>query len=184
MKKGMKFAALLGVIIGLSVCCLSSEAQTNTPSSSTIWDLLTTGSNYWAAPFATCSTGDHSTGGGLAVGYLATEAINPVLRFDYFAGQAWMVSGNIQLQPPRRLMGKIPVMPFAIAGVGTPFAGAGDMNGRAIGILGAGAAIKLDGLVSTNSFLRRLDIVGDYEHWSGMVDKQANQVRFGILFKF
>lgn len=178
MKKLLLLAPLL--LLGSSL-----QAQTNGP---TIWDYLTTGSNYWVAPFSTFSTGDKSFGGGIALGYLATEAINPVLRLDYFAGQAFMVSGNLQLQPPRRLLGKFPVVPFGIAGVGTPFSGSGATGvapGTAIGIVGAGAALKLDFLSSnTNSFLRRLDLVGDYEHWAGMTDKQKNQIRFGVLFKF
>lgn len=170
-------------LLACLLCIGAAQAQTNVQTQ-TIWDLLTTGSNYWAAPFFTVSTGDHEVGGGLAIGYLATEAINPMIRFDYFAGAAWMVSGNIQLQPPRRLMGKVPVIPFAIAGVGTPFSGGGELNGRAIGIVGIGAAIKLDFLSSTSTFLRHLDIAFDYEHWSGMPELQQNQVRGAVVFKF
>jgi hypothetical protein len=183
-------------LIGLvaSTMALSAMAQTvldtnAAPASAlpapaaTLWDFVTTGTNYWAAPYSTISVGDHSMGGGIAVGYQVSPIINPVLRLDYFGGQFYMPSLTAQLQAPRTIMGKIPIIPFGIAGIGTPIAGAGPGNGGLVTILGAGAAVKLDWLGSS-SFWKHTDLVADYENWGGLPTRQQKQIRLGILIKF
>lgn len=162
----------------------SAIAQTSTNSPPpTLWDFVTTGSNYFAVVDGMYSTGDHKVGGGLALGYKATDFFAPVIRLDYFNSQFWMPSLNAQLSVPRQLMGKVPIIPIAIAGAAIPVSGAGANNGTAVGILGAGAALPLD-FLGSGKFWTHTDIVFDYEHWSGVTSKQANQWRFGLLYKF
>jgi hypothetical protein len=160
-----------------------TNAPVVTGAASTLWDFVTTGSNYWAAPYGTFGVSSHTMGGGIAVGYKVSEIINPVVRLDYFDGQFWMPSLTAQLQAPRALMGKIPVIPFGVAGIATPIAGAGTGNGSLVTVLGAGAAVKLD-FLGSSSLLQHTDIVVDYEKWLGLPQKQQNQIRFGVLFKF
>lgn len=179
--------ALIGL---LALLALPVAAQTNAPpptapTQENLLDFLTTGSNYWAAAGGAYSVDSKEWGATVALGYIVpgTEVISPMLRLDELGGDFYLISGQLRLQPPRQLMGKIPLIPFAMAGVGTPLGGAGPENGTAIGIVGAGAALKLD--VLGDAWLwKHLDIVGDYEYWSGLNTARANQVRFGFLLKF
>lgn len=178
----MKTSRLLALTFLVSLLTLGAVAQTNSPPASTLWDFLTTGSNYWAVPYASYSTSGHGVGGGVAVGYKVTEIVRPVVRVDYFGDTIWMASLTAELQAPRSLMGKIPVIPFAIAGGATPFAGDGVNNGTFVTILGAGGAVKLD-ILGTSWIWKHSDIVLDFEHWIGLPQKDQNQIRFGMLFK-
>lgn len=150
---------------------------------SNLWDYVTTGTNYWVAPFTTIAVDSKSFGGGIAVGYKVSELVNPVLRLDYFNGSVYMPSLTAQLQAPRSILGKIPVTPFGIAGMGTPIAGAGLQNGTAVTILGAGLALRGDSFVKTG-LLSHMDLVADYEKWMGLPQKLQNQIRIGVLVKF
>jgi hypothetical protein len=172
----------LSILAALCFSTCLGSAQTNPPAS-TLWDFLTTGSNYWAVPYGTYSVSGHGVGGGLALGYKATEILNPVVRLDYFGGQFWMPSLTAQLQPPRTFMGKIPVIPFAIAGAATPISGNGAGNGTFVTILGAGVAVKTD-ILGSGWFWTHSDIVVDYEKWLGLPQQDQNQIRVGWLIKF
>lgn len=155
---------------------------TNSPSS-TLWDFLTTGSNYWATPFATYGVNSRDFGGGIALGYRVSDIVNPVVRVDYFASKFYLVSVNAEVQVPRSLMGKIPIVPFVIGGVGTGLSGLGSDNGTAIGIVGSGAYSALD-YVGKGWFWQHTAVIADYERWVGLPTAQADQVRFGVLIHF
>lgn len=182
-----KVTVSIAMLMTLVISSFAQQQQdTNAPVSvigSNLFDYLTTGSNYWVAPYATAATSGGSFGGGIAVGYKISELVNPVLRLDYFNGSAYMPSLTAQLQAPRAIMGKIPVTPFGIAGMGTPIAGAARDNGAMVTILGAGLALRGDSLVKTG-FLSHCDLVADYEKWLGLPQKLQNQIRFGVLIKF
>lgn len=172
---------LTSIIIGLAMLAgISTQAQTSTNGPS-IWDFATTGSNYWVAPFATMAPKSGDFGYGVAVGYKVTQVINPVLRLDSFAGKLWVVSGNLELQAPRSLLGKFPITPFAVAGVATSFGGNGQNNGAPCGVVGAGAYFDWSYL-SPNSWLGKHGHTAvDYERWIGLPDKQQNQIRFAPI---
>lgn len=178
MKRTFSILALLGLLY-------TANAQTNTtpPVASTIWDYLTTGSNYWAAPYATASVQGSGFGGGIAVGYNLSQTVNPVLRLDYFNGHFYMPSLTAQLQPPVTLFGKFPVIPFGIAGAGTTIGGNGVNNGTMVTILGAGVALRGSSIAS-GGLLAKMDLVVDYEKWLGLPQNVQNQIRFGVLLKF
>lgn len=146
-------------------------------------DYLTTGSNYFAVPFVTYSVNDHSVGGGIALGYHLSDIIAPVLRLDYFDSRFYSVSLTANLQPPRALLGKIPIVPFALAGGAMPFSGAGDDNGTFVTVVGIGAYVPLD-VVGKSWFWRQSSIIADYEKWFGMPDNQTDQVRVGFSLRF
>ena len=186
MKRLFTIAALAAIL------ALPVAAQTNTPTPSpTLWDVLTTGSNYFAVPFLTFATGDKTVGGGLAVGYRATEVLAPVVRLDEFAGKCYMVNASLQLSVPRSFMGKIPLVPFAIVGAGIPLStesvdgGVTITAGNAVGIIGAGAYMPLD-FLGAGGFWQKSFIVSDYEHWTGagIPSAQQNQIRAGFGIKF
>src|SRR5690348_15720146 len=148
MKKRTK---LISILTASSLIALTSLAQTNAPpSGGTLWDFVTTGSNYWVAPFGTYAPDAKTAGGGVALGYRVSEVVNPILRLDYFNGALWVPSLTAQIQPPRTLLGKIPIVPFGIAGAATPISGAGVGNGTFVTVLGAGAAFKFDSVSSAN----------------------------------
>lgn len=163
----------------ISLLALTAICQTDTNAPPSLWDILTTGSNYWAAPFGTYSIKDHSVGGGIAIGYRATEFINPLFRVDYFNHALYTASLDAQLQLPQKLLGKFPVVPFALAGIETPISG----NASTDPMFGGGLAFKLQ-FAGSGKFWQNSDIVGDYELHTGLPEVQKRQLRFGWLFKF
>lgn len=172
-------------IIGLAFILSASQAQTVTNGpSSTLWDFLTTGSNYWAVPFGTYSMNSHEFGGGVAVGYRVSDIVNPVVRLDYFSKRLYMVSLNAEIQVPRKLMGKIPLTPFAVGGVATGLSGLGQDNGTAIGIVGGGFYVDFKWTGSTSWLANHTALVVDYERWVGLPSNQADQFRIGAGISF
>ena len=161
----------------LACLCLigiQAKAQTNN-----LWDLITTGTNYFGGAYGTVNYKLNTVGGGAFVGYRATDFIAPIARIDYWGGRLYTMSLNVELQPPRSLMGKIPVVPFALAGVETPLQGDASTDA----MVGAGAAIKLD-FLGSGWLPTHLDIVADYEMHFGLPTDQQHQIRLGFLLKF
>lgn len=117
----------------------------------------------------------HQWGGGIGAGYKLSSFVMPVMRLDYIGGEVWMPSGNLQLQVPLMLFGKVEAIPLTFAGVATTVAGGGSENGAAVGILGIGMAVKVASWV---------DLIADYELWNGGPFHQDNQIRFAAAFKF
>jgi hypothetical protein len=173
-----KILTLSAIILALA---LPATAQTNDTSTNataliggpatTLLNFLGTGSNWFAAPYGIVGT-DSKFGGGVAVGYKISEFVVPVMRLDYYDSTVWMPSASLQLQAPLTIMGKFTLIPFAFAGLATPIAGKGADNGSAVGIFGAGAAVRISS---------RFDIVADVEKWSGF---KGEQIRAGVLWKF
>lgn len=153
------------------------------PPAPNLLDYLTTGSNYFAVPFLTYSLHDRSIGGGIALGYHLSEIVAPVLRVDYFDSRFYSVSLTANLQPPRALLGKIPIVPFALAGGAMPFAGGGDDNGTFVTVIGAGAYVPLS-IVGKSWWLKNSSIIADYEKWFGMPANQTDQFRVGWSLRF
>ena len=173
----MKASLFKAALIGLSLTTLSLPAQTvstNTPvvDSPVFQFLASSSSNWFVAPYGIATTKASKYGGGLAIGYKLSDYVAPVMRLDYLDGTLWMPSASLQLQVPFTLFGKVTTIPFTFAGIATPIAGAGTLNGSAVGIYGAGAAFRL-----TTKF----DFVGDIEKWSSF---PGQQIRFGVLYKF
>lgn len=135
-------------------------------------DFLSQGSNYMAVAYGTMSDKADKFGGGVALGYKVNDFLAPTLRLDYYDGKVWMPSASLQLQAPITILGKLTVIPFAISGIATPISGKGSSDGSAVGIFGAGMAVKL-----SSSF----DLIGDCEKWTGFT---GYQFRFGALYKF
>ncbi|HSM84600.1 MAG TPA: hypothetical protein VLT16_00555 [Candidatus Limnocylindrales bacterium] len=179
MKKFLGAVLLVGLMLAGAVESQAQIVDTNMPAPSPVLsgpatqviDFLTTGSNWMVAPYGIVTT-DSKFGGGIAFGYKLSDFVVPTMRLDYLEGQLWMPSASLQLQAPLTIMGKITAIPFTFAGIATPISGAGNNNGSAVGIFGAGAAIRLSS---------KVDVVGDYEKWSGF---KGGQIRFGILYKF
>lgn len=140
---------------------------------------LSRGSNWMTAPYAIIGSGS-KLGAGIALGYRLSDYVVPMMRLDYMQGQLWMPSADLQLQAPFTIMGKVTVIPFGFTGLATPISGAGNNNGSAVGLFGAGAAVRLD-FLGSGSFWKHTDIVADVEKWSGF---SGQQIRFGLLYKF
>lgn len=182
---------LLTLALAATVVLPVTAQTTNNTTDLNLLNYLSNGSNWFGGGFMTYATGDRTMGGGAFVGYKATEALAPVLRLDEFAGKAYMCNLSLELSVPRTLMGKVPVVPFLVAGAGIPLSSAtidGNLTisaGQPVGIVGAGAYMPLDWAGSSwlaqNTFL-----VADYEHWTGagIPAKQQNQIRFGFGVRF
>lgn len=192
----MKIRTLLAILAAFCIVALPAKCQTDTntpapPVVTTIWDMLTTGTNYFAVAHATMATSGGGAGGGLSIGYRATPAIAPIIRFDWFDGQCYLVNANLQLQVPRQLMGKFPIIPFGLVGAGTPLTtehvsrGVTVTAGDPVGIIGIGAYVPFDSF-GNSAWLKKTFVAFDYEHWTGagIGEKQQNQMRFGLGVKF
>lgn len=170
----LKFGFLLATILSLAAPGLLAQTATNNPIvDSPIFQFLSQSSTNWfVAPYGIATTTGNKYGAGIAVGYKLSDYVAPVMRLDDIDGTLWMPSASLQLQVPIIIMGKVTVIPFSFAGIATPLAGAGNLNGSAVGIFGAGAAFRLSS---------RFDVVGDVEKWSNF---PGQQIRFGFLYKF
>lgn len=113
-------------------------------------------------------------GGGLAVGYRINDYLVPFVRIGYIDKNVTTVSATAQLQLPVTLFGKVTAIPLTYAGTGTSVSGKGGRNGDVVGILGAGAGIRIGS---------RFDILATYElqTGSGIMDHLA---LFGVGYKF
>lgn len=177
MKKVTSLLALIGLL------AMSAAAQEQTTNSTAIisgpaaeaFDFITTAgvSNWMVAPYGIYDSGSKEFGGGIAVAYKLSDFVVPTLRMDYLHSEIWMPSADLQLQVPLTIAGKWKAYPFVFAGIATPVSGQHDDNGTAVGMFGAGLAIRLS---------NRFDLVGDVESWQG-ASFSGLQYRFGILFK-
>lgn len=131
--------------------------------------------NWWICPFATYSETGKDFGGGLAIGYNLSQFVAPVLRIDYLRGSCYSMQGDLQLQVPVKLFGKVEVVPFGFAGAATALSDAGGHEGELIGVFGVGAAVRLS---------KHFDVAFDWEMWSGGQFDADHQWRFGLLYKF
>lgn len=137
------------------------------------FDFLTANSTNWmVVPYGIVSSKFDKYGAGIAVAYKLSEFVAPALRLDYYNGRVWMPSASLQLQAPVRIMNKFELIPFAFSGLATPITGKGQENGSAVGLFGAGAAVRIG---------KKWDIIGDVEKWSGF---EGLQYRMGVVFKF
>lgn len=139
---------------------------------------LSQGSNWVIAPYGIYDDGSKRYGGGLGAFYEVSPFFLVGMRLDALDTanglELWMPSGNIQLQAPFILFGKVKVTPFGQTGIATPVSGAGDNNGDPVGIFGAGVAIGV---------YKNLHLIGDIEKWVG-ADFTGQQYRFGIAISF
>lgn len=171
------------LILLIALACITSRAQTNINNGTNdnpfisgptvvILDFLSQGSNWMAAAYGTMNDKADKFGGGVALAYKVSDFIAPTMRLDYFDGKVWMPSASVQLQVPVTILGKVTVIPFALTGIATPISGKGTDNGSAVGIFGAGMAVRLGS---------HFDLLADTEKWTGF---DGYQFRFGGLYKF
>ncbi len=136
-----------------------------------VLQFLTVGSNWIVAPYAIYDAGTKKTGGGVAGLYRVSDFVYTGLRLDYIGKELWMPSCQVQLQAPFRIMQKVEVIPFVTAGLATPLSGKGADNGSAVGIFGAGLAMKVS---------KNVGVFYEVEEWTGF---KGNQHRGGVYFK-
>lgn len=178
---------LFGLVALIGLLALPAAAQTNT--TETFWDFATTGSNYFVIPYGTMSTGDKTFGGGIALGYHIpdNEWIVPVFRGEYFDHSIWTLTMTVTLQPPRRLFGAVPLVPFASVGGGGSMGGQGENNGRFVSMVGGGAVLHFDTPLfgsGTSWFAKHAFLVGAYEHWDPMPAGKADHIMLGLGASF
>lgn len=141
------------------------------------WDFVTTAgvSNWVVGTYGIYSETSKTWGGGVGVGYKLSDFVVPIFRMDMIGPDVYLPSGNLQLQVPVTLFGKLTAVPFGFGGVATTVAGGGNENGAVVGILGIGMAVRIT---------KNIDLLGDWEIWEGGKFHQDNQIRFGAAWKF
>lgn len=161
----------------------TTDTNTTTVSATSLWDFATTGSNYWVTVFPTYSLDSHDFGYGIAVGYhIPNTVVSPMLRFDRLAGVSYLVSGNLQLEVPRSLMGKVPIHPFGLAGAATAIGGSGLNNGTLAGMTGVGAYVKWSEVFGkTTGITTHMNSAADIEYWFGVPTALSKQIRIAPL---
>jgi len=113
-------------------------------------DLLSTNRHWTFVPYASHAKGlldaqgkDASWGGGLAALYPLTDYIRGGFRMQYFAGEWFMPSVNVQLQSSYHLFGsRASWTPFVFTGLASPIGGSAD-NGTVGALYGLGASVKI-----------------------------------------
>jgi len=134
---------------------------------------LATATNYAVEPYLTYAPkapGGNQVGGGALIVYNVSQFVGTGLGVDYL-GQFSLVSANLTLRVPTHPFTftgvawatNLAVVPFALAGVGTPLSGAGT---GAIAITDAGAYVSFGhlwgGKFNTGACYGRWDNAGAY----------------------
>lgn len=188
MKKHMKcqlrtflFSLGLTCLIGSVPSFCRAQVDTNTPPGLTnsvpgalegVFTFLGSGSNWMVAPYGLYDTGAKKPGGGVGLFYAITPNVVTGMRLDYVDGSLFMPSGNLQLQVPINFSPTVALVPFTFAGIAAPIGSGGISSDAPIGIFGIGGALRIT---------KKVDLVGDYEKWTGF---PGSQIRFGFLYKF
>jgi hypothetical protein len=123
------------------------------------------GTNFWLVGYATLTRGENaklSTGGGVALAYEVSKNFVAAFRGDYLNQDFYQVSINAQLQLPVHI-GPVELIPFAVAGVATPFGGGNSASSHVQGIAGAGAALRFG---KPKTLISHFLLLGDAEKWS------------------
>ena len=161
----------------LAAGLITAKGQSNSPVSFNLGTLqpLLQATNYAFEPYLTYAPGVPSGrrfGAGILAIYNVNDYVGAGLGVDYL-GQATLVSANMELKlpiqplaniaPTNSFLHSITVTPFALAGVGKPFSGAG---GGAIAITDMGAAVSFGhlwgGQFNTGLAYGRWDNAGIY----------------------
>jgi hypothetical protein len=177
------FASLLAVC-ALALSGYSQVLNTNTTPPTLegpgleLIQFLSQGSNWIVAPYGIYDDGSKQFGAGIGAFYEVSSFFLVGMRLDGLGNdtgwELWMPSGQVQLQAPFMLFGKVKVTPFGFGGIATPLSGQGDENGTPVGIFGAGLAVGV---------YKNLHLVADVEEWVG-ANFSGEQYRFGLAIHF
>lgn len=114
-----------------------------------------------------------TAGGGVAADYSISPYVGAALRMDYLKGDVYMPQGTVALQLPLTF-GKVTVVPFTFAGIGTSLSGKGPSNGELVYVASLG--------VSTH-ITKNLSLLVGIERWTGG-GFNDNVLGFGARWKF
>lgn len=167
-------------IIAIELACFVSQAQTLTNTSppmlqGPLIDLaatLSTATNWAVAPYAIYDTGTKKAGAGVTALYNLNANFATGVGLDYLNSEVWLPSGQVQFQAPIIIAQKVTLIPFGFTGIATPVSGKGSSNGSAVGLFGAGMALKINS---------HLDIFGAISKWTGF---EGEKYYGGIAYKF
>lgn len=182
----MRTRLFLIVTVLLAALALPVAAQTTNKTTQTIWDFLSTGSNYvlelagsFAPDISSSKVNPGQFGGEIGLGVKVSEWAMPMLTLSMFHSQLYLVDATVQFQPPRKVLGKFPVIPYARGGVATSFGGLGTANGDPIGIVGAGAYFDLS-VLGASWFSKNVQPDIRWDHWVGFPAGQSDNLVFGF----
>lgn len=147
-------------------------------------ELLNTNRNWIFVPYASHAEGlldsqgeDASWGGGVAALYPLNNYLRGGFRMQYFAGEWFMPSVNVQIQSSYKIFGsRASWTPFVFTGIATPIGGSSE-NGEIGALYGAGLSIKFP-------LGDKWEIGGGYaiESWSNLRVDHVDH--FGIVLDF
>lgn len=168
------FAIKLALLAALVLFLVPCQAQTtNQPPIIQLPDFGAS-SNWVAAPYLIYDTTDRKIGGGIGLGYRASEFLAPTFRLDAIGGGLFVPSGSLQLQFPLKFRFGGELVPFAYPGIATRLGG--QNTGGPVGIFGIGAFLRLP---DKGKWYVPSHILADYERWTG-AGFNNNQIRFGL----
>ena len=121
--------------------------------------------------------GADSAGFGLTALYNITPWAATGVGMEFMNGDVWMPSGQVQLQAPFTIGGKVTLIPFGFTGVATPVSGRAADNGTAVGIFGAGLAAR----IYTSSGGAHLSIFTAISKWTGF---DGEKIYGGLVYRF
>lgn len=147
-------------------------------------ELLSTNRHWTFVPYVSHAEGlldsqgkDASWGGGVAALYPLTDYLRGGFRMQYFAGEWFMPSVNVQLQSSYYLFGtKASWTPFVFTGLASPIGGSQE-NGDVGALYGIGLSVK----VPINE---RWSVGGGYaiENWSNL--RVDHVTHFGLVLDY
>lgn len=183
---------ILGSLLAIGlVFTTNAQTSTNTPGPANVetnaallfgspakpfLDFLTANSSNWmAVAGGTIDLDQSGYGGFFALAYKINDYLWSAGRLDYLHGDLTLVTANVQLGLPIKIVNKFTAYPMVYAAAGTPISGAGSKDGTLASILGAGMAIRLSD---------KWDLIASYEKIGSLDLGNKGQVRAGLGFKF
>jgi hypothetical protein len=197
MKIKLLFLALLFICVHL--CSSVARAQGEIPAPiaqssiarvlnflATNQELLATNRHWTFVPYVSHADGlvdsqgkDAAWGGGVAALYPLNDYLRGGFRMQYFAGEWFMPSVNVQLQSSYYLFGtKASWTPFVFTGLATPIKGSAE-NGDVAALYGIGLSVKVP-------ITDRWAIGGGYaiENWSNLRVDHVDHFGLVLDYKF
>lgn len=165
----------------LSLLALTGFAQTQTNDSPGLGSILQM-SNVWVAPNLSYAWKSHAVGEGIGIGYTATPALAPIVRFDRWQGKFYTAQFGAAIQAPRVYFQKFHVRPIAYVGVETPLQTEAGVDVTTDAFVGAGAVVDFT-LFGHSWFTDHIELYVGYENHFALPEADKRQLKAAAIWK-
>lgn len=169
------------IIIALLAALLPVQGQTGTNDSPGLGSILQM-SNVWIAPNLTYAWKSHAVGEGIGIGYTATPALAPIVRFDRWQGRFYTAQFGVAIQAPQVYFQKFHVRPVAYVGVETPMQTEAGVDVTTDAFVGAGAVVDFT-MFGHNWFTDHIELYGGYENHFALPEGDKRQLKVAAIWK-